>query len=65
MATQGDYTTAANAILAVLNDYVKADVPTIFGEQDKALAAMPAIAGQCAKAAVDAVDAGRVKEQTT
>jgi hypothetical protein len=65
MATQNDYTTAANAILAILNAYVKADVPDVFGEQEKALAAMPGIAGQCAKAAVDAVDAERAQTSTT
>jgi hypothetical protein len=61
MATQADYSAAANAIVAILDAYVKQYVPTIFDEESKALAAMPGVAGACAKAAVDAVDAERAK----
>lgn len=56
-ATQGEYTTAANAILAVLKQDIVANVPNIFGYQDKALRMAPALAGECAKAAVDALEA--------
>ena len=57
MATQQDYTASANAILAVLREWMAANVPEMF--QGQLAAALPAIAGACAKASVDAVDAER------
>ena len=57
MATQADYTAAANAILAVLDAWIREKLPEFY--QSEALAAMPALAGACAKASVDAVDAER------
>ena len=72
MATQEDYTTAANAIASVLYaditkqlmPAIQAQVPSIFmGRVTAALAqlhaAIPGIAGSCAKLAVDSVDAER------
>lgn len=76
-ATQADYTAAANAIASVLmkdirnsvEAHIRSEVPSIF--QGRAVAALsqvysqvPAIAGECAKAAVDAVDAERAKVQS-
>ena len=57
MATQADYTVSANAILAVLDAWIRANIPD--GYQDEAIAKMPALAGSAAKASVDAVDAER------
>ena len=57
MATQADYSAAANAILAVLDAWIRANIPDEF--QNEAIAEMPALAGACAKAGVDAVDAER------
>lgn len=62
MGTQGEYTAAANAILKVLDDYVNQYVPEFMGYREKALAAMPAVAGAAAKAAVDAVDQYRANK---
>jgi hypothetical protein len=63
MATQPEYSAAANPILVVLDDWIKQYVPTTFGYQAKALAAMPALAGQCAKAGVDGVDTYRENQK--
>ncbi len=63
MANHADYTAAANAILRVLDAYVNAYVPDIMGYREKALAAMPGVAGAAAKAAVDAVSQARVRQQ--
>ena len=57
MGTQKDYTASANAILAVLDAWIRANIPDVY--QGDAIAAMPALAGACAKASVDAVDAER------
>ena len=62
MASHADYTAAANAILKVLDDYVNAYVPDMMGYREKALGAMPAVAGAAARAGVDAVDAERAKQ---
>ena len=59
MASPAEYTAAANPILAVLDTWVKQYVPDMLGYQEKALAAMPALAGQCAKAGVDGAEAYR------
>ena len=48
-------TVAANAILAVLKKDIAANVPFMF--QGKVLAAAPGLAGECADAAVRAIDA--------
>jgi len=50
-----EYSLAANAILPVLDAFVNQNVPAVFGYQEKALAAMPAVATACGKAAVDAI----------
>ncbi len=47
-------TAAANAILAVLKKDIAANVPYMF--QGKVLAAAPSLAGECADAAVKAID---------
>ena len=57
MATQADYTASANAILAVLDAWIRANIPEFY--QAEAIAAMPALSGSCAKASVDAVDRER------
>ena len=59
MASQPEYTAAANALLHILDAYVTQNVPTTFGYQQRAIAAMPAIAGHLAQVAVDTVDAYR------
>jgi hypothetical protein len=64
MATRDEYATAANAILKVLDDYVNEYVPDIFGQRQKALNAMPGVAGACAKVGVDALEAFRAKHTT-
>ena len=51
------YTVAANIILRDLNSWVVANVPDMFNARQKALAAMPALAGGLAKDVVDAIDA--------
>ena len=55
MGELSDYTIAANAILAVLDDYVNKYVPDMMGYRQRALASMPAVAGAAAKAAVDSI----------
>ena len=47
-------TAAANAILAVLKKDIAQSVPFMF--QSKVLAAAPALAGECADAAIKAID---------
>ena len=59
MASQPEYTAAANAILHILDAYVMESVPTTFGYQQRAIAAMPGVAGHLAKVAIDTVDAYR------
>jgi hypothetical protein len=54
-----DYTTAANAILKVLDAYVNQYVPDMMGYRQQALNAMPGVAGAAAKAAVDAIAASK------
>lgn len=61
MATQADYTASANAILAVLNNWVAQKVPPEF--QGDILPVLPALSGAAAKASVDAVDTERVIAQ--
>ena len=54
-----DYTIAANSILAVLKgvvDEMAGSAPDIGGWRESVAARMPSIAGQCAKAAVDALN---------
>ena len=51
------YSLAANAMLPVLLKEIRANVPNIFDYQGKAMAAAPALAGELAKAAVDALTA--------
>jgi hypothetical protein len=62
MASQADYTSAANAILAVLRgivaQYAK-QYPDMFHWEEQVAQRLLPIAGQCAKASVDAVDAER------
>lgn len=60
MATQPEYSAAANAILAVLKKDINEEVPSFF--EAKVLAIAPALAGECAKAGVDALDAFRAKQ---
>lgn len=59
MATQPEYTAVANAVLKTLDDFIRANVPDVMGYQQKALAAMPAVAGSCAKTSIDTLDAFR------
>jgi hypothetical protein len=62
MATPQDYTAAANAILHVLRGIVAGyaeQFPDIGNWEERVAQALPPIAGQCAKAAVDAVDTER------
>ena len=62
MATQADYTASANAILAVLRGIVAqyaAQFPDMFNWEEQVAQRLGPIAGQCAKASVDAVDAER------
>ena len=54
MATSADYTASANAILAVLDAWIRANIPEFY--QSEAIAAMPALAGAAAQKSVDAVD---------
>ena len=64
MATQADYTASANAILGVLKGIVAqyaAQYPDMFSWEETVAQRLPPIAGQCAKASVDAVDAERGK----
>jgi len=51
------YTIAANILVKDLDAYIKANVPTTFGFQDRALATVPSIAGKCGKDIVDAIEA--------
>ena len=62
MATQEEYTAAANAILAILKKDIIANVPNLDipfqgNPQHRALGFAPALSGECAKAAVDAYEA--------
>ena len=63
MATKADYTAVANAILAVLNRDIAAEVPSFF--QDRVRVIAPQLAGECAKVAVDALDVFRAKEKSS
>ncbi len=55
MMTAHLYSLAANAMLPVLISEIRKSVPNIFDFQGKALSASPALAGELAKAAVDAL----------
>ena len=61
MATSAEYTAVANALLAELDKFVRAKIPSMFGYQAEALAAMPAVASDCAKVAADTLDAYRAQ----
>ena len=60
MASQADYTASANAIMAVFDAWIRANVPAMF--QSEALTDMLALSGAAAQASVDAVDKERLNE---
>ena len=61
MATQAEYTAVANAVLKVINGEIAAEVP---GWAQGMIPAEMAtdLAGECAKTAVDTLDAVRASE---
>lgn len=56
MATHQEVTAVANDLLTILKDDVLANVPGIMGFQQRALAALPALAGQLAEKACETLD---------
>ncbi len=61
MATPEDYEVGAQALAALLDADIKADVPSFF--QGEIEADVPALSAAGAKAVIDAVDAYRAKQQ--
>ncbi len=61
MATRDDYNAVIHVILRDLDTYVNKYVPDFAGYRQQALNAMPTVAYNCGKDAVDVLDALRAK----